>query len=122
MWGTAASVWTDGSRLHVTHGSASAIGTTTLSTNTTYHVWVEWTRNTGATDGTMRAYDARDGRIIWEFESAKEYQTVNGVSGRGGSINGPGPTVVGGMLFMTSGYAYLGLGQPGNVLLAFSVP
>ena len=76
----------------------------------------------GDTVGVMRAYDSRDGRIIWEFESAKEYETVNGVPARGGSINGPGPTVVGGMLFMTSGYAYLGFGQPGNVLLAFSVP
>jgi hypothetical protein len=28
--------------------------------------------------------------------------------------------VVGGMVFMNSGYAYLGMGQPGNVLLAFS--
>jgi polyvinyl alcohol dehydrogenase (cytochrome) len=76
----------------------------------------------GDTAGTMRAYDARDGRIIWEYQTAKDYDTVNGVPARGGSINGPGPVVVDGMLFMNSGYAYLGLGQPGNVLLAFSVP
>jgi polyvinyl alcohol dehydrogenase (cytochrome) len=46
---------------------------------------------------------------------------VNGVAAKGGSLNGPGPVVVGGMLFMNSGYAYLGYGSPGNVLLAFGV-
>jgi polyvinyl alcohol dehydrogenase (cytochrome) len=44
---------------------------------------------------------------------------VNGVPGKGGSINGPGPVVAGGMLFTNSGYAYLGMGVGGNVLLAF---
>jgi polyvinyl alcohol dehydrogenase (cytochrome) len=38
---------------------------------------------------------------------------------RGGSLNGPGATVAGGMLYMSSGYT-LGF-MPGNVLLAFSV-
>ena len=32
---------------------------------------------------------------------------------------GPGPVVAGGMLFTNSGYAYLGMGAGGNVLLAF---
>lgn len=72
----------------------------------------------GAIDGTMRAYDTRDGRVIWEYLTARPFDTVNGVSANGGSLNGPGPTVVDGMLFMTSGYATFG-GMPGNVLLAF---
>ncbi|MBI3492817.1 MAG: hypothetical protein HY047_13725 [Acidobacteria bacterium] len=50
-----------------------------------------------------------------------EYTTVNGVPAKGGSLNGPGPVVVGGMLLMNSGYAYLGMGIPGNVLLAFGI-
>ena len=54
------------------------------------------------------------------MDTAREYQTVNGVKGNGGSIDGPGPVVVGGMLFINSGYAVFG-GTPGNVLLAFSV-
>jgi len=48
------------------------------------------------------------------------YQTVNGVTARGGSLNGPGPAIAGGMLFTNSGYVNAG-GMPGNVLLAFSV-
>ena len=39
---------------------------------------------------------------------------------RGGSLNGPGPTVAGGILYVNSGYGALGF-MPGNVLLAFSV-
>lgn len=75
----------------------------------------------GGTDGWLRAFDTRDGAVLWEYQTAHEYTTVNGVPGKGGSINGPGPTIVNGILYTTSGYAYLGLGMPGNVLLAFGV-
>ena len=52
--------------------------------------------------------------------TAREYDTVNGVKGNGGAIDGPGPVVVGGMLFTNSGCGFSG-GAPGNLLLAFSV-
>jgi polyvinyl alcohol dehydrogenase (cytochrome) len=74
----------------------------------------------GSVDGHMRAYSATDGSIIWDFDSIREYETVNGVPGRGGSIDGPGPVIGGGMVFINSGYPTAG-GTPGNVLLAFSV-
>jgi polyvinyl alcohol dehydrogenase (cytochrome) len=74
----------------------------------------------GATDGMMRAYDARDGKVIWEFATARDFETVNGVKARGGSINGPGPTIVSGMLFTNSGYGAFGQ-LAGNVLLAFGI-
>ena len=69
----------------------------------------------------MRAYSTHDGQIIWEHNTVLEYSAVNGVQARGGAIDGPGPTVAGGMLFLTSGYAHLGFGLAGNVLLAFGV-
>jgi polyvinyl alcohol dehydrogenase (cytochrome) len=75
----------------------------------------------GTTTGVMRAYAAADGTILWEYDTAHPYETVNGVAAKGGSLNGPGPVIVDGMLFMNSGYAYLGFGAPGNVLLAFGV-
>lgn len=75
----------------------------------------------GATDGMFRAYDATDGAVIWEFATARAFDTVNGVPARGGSINGPGPTVAGGMVFTNSGYGQFGQ-MAGNVLLAFAVP
>jgi polyvinyl alcohol dehydrogenase (cytochrome) len=74
----------------------------------------------GTTTGIMRAYDTNDGRVIWTYDAAQPYTTVNGVTARGGSFNGPGPVIVGGMVFMNSGYAYLGFGTGGNVLLAFA--
>lgn len=75
----------------------------------------------GATDGMMRAYDARNGTVIWEFATARDFDTVNGVAARGGSINGPGPTIVNGFVYFTSGYGAFGQ-LAGNVLLAFAVP
>jgi len=73
----------------------------------------------GSVDGHLRAFSAEDGRVLWDFDTARNYQTVNGVAGKGGSLDGAGPVAVGGMLFVNSGYARNG-GIPGNVLLAFS--
>lgn len=74
----------------------------------------------GGLDGHLRAYDAGSGRIVWDVDTARPFATVNGVAGRGGSLDGPGAVVVDGMLYVNSGYAIFG-GKPGNVLLAFSV-
>ena len=73
----------------------------------------------GSYDGHIRGYSAEDGKVIWDFDTHREFQTVNGVKAKGGSIDGPGAVVVGGMLFLNSGYSRFG-GMPGNVLLAFS--
>ena len=72
----------------------------------------------GSMDGHMRAFASEDGKIIWDFDTRREFTTVNGVAAKGGAIDGPGPVVVNGMLFMNSGYGRFG-GAPGNVLLAF---
>ena len=72
----------------------------------------------GSLDGHLRAYSAEEGRLLWDFDTVREYQTVNGVRGSGGSLNGPGPVVVGGMVFVNSGYGRAGMA--GNVLLAFA--
>jgi polyvinyl alcohol dehydrogenase (cytochrome) len=74
----------------------------------------------GSVDGHLRAYSAKDGSVAWDFDTVRDYKTVNGVPGRGGSLDGPGPAIGGGMLFVPSGYVSAG-GMPGNVLLAFSV-
>ena len=74
----------------------------------------------GSVDGFMRAYSTKDGTVAWAFDTIREYTTVNGVKGRGGSLDTGGPAIAAGMLFVPSGYASWG-GSPGNVLLAFSV-
>jgi polyvinyl alcohol dehydrogenase (cytochrome) len=72
----------------------------------------------GSLDGHLRAYDATNGQIFWDFNVARNYDTVDGVEGRGGSLNASGPAVADGMLYVSTGQ---GQGMPGNVLLAFSL-
>jgi polyvinyl alcohol dehydrogenase (cytochrome) len=74
----------------------------------------------GSMDGHLRAYAAKDGKVVWEFDTIKSYKAVNGVTAHGGSLDGPGPAIGGGLLIVNSGYGSSG-GMPGNVLLAFSV-
>jgi polyvinyl alcohol dehydrogenase (cytochrome) len=74
----------------------------------------------GSSAGMLYAYSTDDGRAVWQFDTAREFDTVNGVRAKGGSINAAGPVVAGGMVFMTSGYSELGGGVRGNVLLAFA--
>ena len=75
---------------------------------------------TGSRNGVLRSYSTEDGTIQWEFNTAREFETVNGVAGFGGGIGGAGPSIVDGMLYVGSGYAILG-NAPGNVLLAFGL-
>jgi polyvinyl alcohol dehydrogenase (cytochrome) len=74
----------------------------------------------GSADGGLRAYDANSGEIVWTFDTNRAFDTVNGVEARGASIDGPGPVVAGGMLYVTAGNGGF-VGRPGNVLLAFRV-
>jgi polyvinyl alcohol dehydrogenase (cytochrome) len=73
----------------------------------------------GSLDGHFRAYSTSDGKILWDYDTVHEFNAVDG-PGKGGSIDGPGPTIAGGMVFVNSGYGNWG-GAPGNMLLAFSV-
>jgi len=75
----------------------------------------------GGWDGVLRALSAVDGRVIWEYNTVREFDTVNGVAAKGGSMGAAGPVIVGGTLFTGSGYIGVKNGMPGNVLLAFSV-
>ncbi len=74
----------------------------------------------GSNDGAIRAYSTKDGSIIWEYDTNREFKTLNGVAGRGASMHSGGPAIAGGMLYVNSGYGDHG-GRPGNVLLAFEV-
>jgi polyvinyl alcohol dehydrogenase (cytochrome) len=74
----------------------------------------------GSVDGHVRGYAMRDGKVIWDFDTAREFQTVNGLTAKGGSIDGPGPAIADGMVYVCSGYGSWG-GKSGNVLLAFSI-
>jgi len=75
----------------------------------------------GGFDGVLRALSAADGKVIWQFNTVRDYQTVNGVAAKGGSMGSAGPVVAGGTLFAPTGYVGVRNAIPGNVLLAFSV-
>jgi len=72
----------------------------------------------GSMDGHLRAFAAGDGKLLWDFDTAKPFDTVNGVNATGGSLDGAGAVISGGMVFVNSGYPRFG-GMPGNVPLAF---
>lgn len=71
-------------------------------------------------DGVVHALSTTDGRVLWEYDTAKPFETVNKVTAKGGSMGGPGPTVAGGTLFIGSGFPGIQNGVSGNVLLAFT--
>lgn len=72
----------------------------------------------GSMDGHLRAYSTIDGKILWDYDTAKDFVTVNRVKASGGSLDQGGATVVNGVVYVNSGSER---GSPGNVLLAFSV-
>lgn len=65
----------------------------------------------GSMDGHLRAYSTIDGKILWDFDTAKEFQTKNGIKANGGALDHGGATIVNGSVYVNSG----------NALLAFSV-
>lgn len=73
----------------------------------------------GGSDGKLHALNTADGKVVWEYDTAHSFETVNKVPAKGGAISSIGPTVAGGMLFIGSGYAVTG-NNSGNVLLAFA--
>jgi len=77
----------------------------------------------GTLDGWFRAYDSKTGEILWAYSTtAQTYDTVNGVKGQpGGGLDGMGPVVANGMVYVMSGFnGAARVGSNGvNVLLAF---
>ncbi len=74
----------------------------------------------GGRDGMLYALSTDDGRLLWEYDTNRQFDTVNQVEAHGGAIGMQGPVVVDGMVFVGSGYTVI-TAIPGNVLLAFGV-
>ncbi|MEQ8694639.1 MAG: PQQ-binding-like beta-propeller repeat protein [Gammaproteobacteria bacterium] len=70
----------------------------------------------GSLDGYLYVLDAVDGRLLWKFDTAIQYEGINGVKGNGGTIDGGAIAAVNGLLVVSSGYGRI---MPGNVFLAF---
>ncbi|MCC5888626.1 MAG: PQQ-binding-like beta-propeller repeat protein, partial [Gammaproteobacteria bacterium] len=75
----------------------------------------------GALDGVLRIHSAQTGEVLWSIDTTEPFPTIDGGESQGGSMSGaPGPVVVDGMLFVTSGYGIYNH-MPGNLLLAFGL-
>ena len=75
----------------------------------------------GSMDGHFRGLDAASGRTIWDYDTASTpVTTVGGQEAQGGVLDGAGPTIAGGMVYLNSGY-WARSGRPGTVLMAFSI-
>jgi polyvinyl alcohol dehydrogenase (cytochrome) len=73
----------------------------------------------GGWDGVLRALSTTDGKVVWQFDMLRNFDTVNKVTAKGGSLGSAGPTIAGGTVFVGSGYPGVQNGREGNVLLAF---
>ncbi len=68
----------------------------------------------GSQDGHLRAYSTIDGKIVWDFDTAKTFQTQNGVHASGGPLDHGGATIVNGIVYVNSGNTLLALSVDGK--------
>lgn len=69
-------------------------------------------------DGAVHVIDKTNGKLLWSYQTAREFDGVNGVKGKGGSIDSNSFTAMNGLLLVNSGYGMFGQAG-GNMLLAF---
>ncbi len=74
----------------------------------------------GGLDGTLHAYSTETGKPLWRYETDREFNAINSVKARGGSIDSDGVVIANGRLYINSGYDKFGE-IPGNVLLSFEI-
>lgn len=70
----------------------------------------------------MRAYSSRTGKVLWEYDTVRDFDGVNGRKGHGSAVSaGGGAVAVNGMMYVQSGYSPFYPSDYGNVLLAFAL-
>jgi polyvinyl alcohol dehydrogenase (cytochrome) len=75
----------------------------------------------GSLNGTLNAFSSEDGSLLWQFDTARSFETLNGVKAHGGALDNASVVVGNGALVLQSGYSYINQ-MPGNVLLVFRKP
>jgi polyvinyl alcohol dehydrogenase (cytochrome) len=72
----------------------------------------------GSLDGWLRIFDTHTNKMVFSYDTLREYEGVHGVAGQGGALDSAGIVAANGTLYVNSGYGKFG--QPaGSVLLAF---
>jgi polyvinyl alcohol dehydrogenase (cytochrome) len=72
-----------------------------------------------AWDGFVRAHSSQTGELIWQFDTGRSFEAINGKA-QGGQIAAYPIQVVEGRVYVTSGAS--SQAHPGNALLVFEVP
>lgn len=76
----------------------------------------------GSTDGKFRVFSSSTGRVLWTYDTIRDFAGVNGLPGRGSALSGNGGAVVSnGMVYVQSGYYPFYPSDKGQVLLAFGL-
>lgn len=73
---------------------------------------------TAGLDGRLFVLNSDSGEVLFQYDTVKDFETVNGVEGYGGSIDSHAIAAGSGMVFVGSGYGSFSQ-VAGNVLLAF---
>jgi|LakMenEpi03Aug12_release.lakeMendotaPanAssembly.Ray.scaffolds.fasta_scaffold174114_1 polyvinyl alcohol dehydrogenase (cytochrome) len=73
---------------------------------------------TGGLDGRVYMLERKTGKLVWQFSTAREFETLNGVKGNGAAVDNASIVAANGLLIMNSGYGLFGQGA-GNVMIAF---
>jgi polyvinyl alcohol dehydrogenase (cytochrome) len=73
----------------------------------------------GSLDGFLRAFDAATGELLFQYDTSRSFDTLNGVPGKGGAIDNASIVAAKGYVFVNSGYGLMAGQTPGNVFLAF---
>ena len=74
----------------------------------------------GNLNGILYAISTKNGEPVWEFNTRKEFQSINLIPTNGGTIDATGPVISEKMIYINSGYG--GYGKlPGNALIAFEI-
>jgi polyvinyl alcohol dehydrogenase (cytochrome) len=63
-------------------------------------------------------FERKTGKLVWQFDTAQDFTTVNGVKANGASVDNASIIATNGLLIMNSGYGLFGQGA-GNVMIAF---
>jgi polyvinyl alcohol dehydrogenase (cytochrome) len=76
---------------------------------------------TASMDGYLEVINAADGKLLWSHDSWKTYESVNGVTVKGGSFDTHGPMIADDQVMVSSGYRYISNQRGGNAFLVFQV-
>lgn len=81
----------------------------------------------GSLNGEVKAFRTSNGEELWSYNTAVGVIDVNGVAGKGGTIDSVGAVPAGTDVFVNSGYGSFGGLNPwqageGNALFVFRLP